>query len=40
VQVAGRWSDIRMVERYSLSLRGSGMYDRWSPADLANGKRE
>jgi len=38
VQVAGRWSDIRMVERYSLSLRGGGMYDRWSPADLANGK--
>lgn len=37
VQLAGRWSDIRMVERYTASMRGLGLYERWSPADCVNG---
>ena len=34
VQMAGRWGDIRMVERYTLALQRGGLYDGgWSPAD-------
>ena len=33
VQIAGRWSDIRMVERYTLALRRGKLHQRWSPAD-------
>jgi site-specific recombinase XerD len=37
VQLAGRWADIRMVERYTASLRRGGLHQRWSPADFVNG---
>ena len=38
VQDAGRWSDISMVERYTLGLRRGLLYGNgWSPADLASG---
>lgn len=33
VQLAGRWSDLRMVELYSQSLDASAVYGRWSPVD-------
>lgn len=33
VQLAGRWSDLRMVELYSQSLDASSVYQRWSPVD-------
>lgn len=33
VQLAGRWSDLRMVEVYSQSLDASSVYARWSPVD-------
>ena len=33
VQLAGRWSDLRMVERYSQQLDASSVYGRWSPLD-------
>lgn len=33
VQLAGRWSDLRMVELYSQSLDASAVYARWSPVD-------
>lgn len=34
VQMAGRWGDIRMVERYTPALRVRELYRRWSPADF------
>lgn len=34
VQLAGRWSDIRMVERYTQDLERQALYEGgWSPAD-------
>jgi len=36
VQLAGGWSDLRMVERYTQALERNQLHDRWSPADLAN----
>lgn len=33
VQLAGRWSDLRMVEVYSQQLDASSVYARWSPVD-------
>jgi len=35
LQVAGRWSDIRMVERYTGALAGPGLFARYSPVDFA-----
>lgn len=37
VQLAGGWSDIRMVERYTRALGGRELYGQWSPADAVNG---
>lgn len=34
VQMAGRWKDIKMVERYTLALRRGKLHERWSPADF------
>jgi site-specific recombinase XerD len=36
VQIAGRWSDIQMVERYTQALRRGGLHLRWSPANHVN----
>ena len=33
VQLAGRWSDLRMVEVYSQALDASSVYAKWSPVD-------
>ena len=38
VQLAGRRADIRMVEDYTRTLRGEGLYDQWSPADQVKGR--
>lgn len=38
VQLAGRWSNIGMVERYTAAMEAAGMYDQWSPADRLNGE--
>ena len=32
-QLAGRWSDVRMVERYTRALELAGVYGRYSPVD-------
>jgi site-specific recombinase XerD len=40
VQVAGRWSNITMVERYTLALQRGHLHGRWSPADRVNGGDE
>jgi site-specific recombinase XerD len=40
VQLAGRWSDIRMVERYTAALRRGGLHRQWSPADRVNGEHD
>jgi len=33
IQLAGRWKNIREVERYTLALRRGKLHQRWSPAD-------
>ena len=35
VQAAGRWGNIREVERYTLSWQARALYERWSPVDYA-----
>ncbi|MBU0490860.1 MAG: tyrosine-type recombinase/integrase [Chloroflexi bacterium] len=34
VQKIGRWSDIRMVERYTMALQARRLYKQYSPADF------
>ena len=34
IQLAGRWRNIREVERYTMALRRGRMHQRWSPADF------
>jgi len=34
IQMAGRWSNIQMVEHYTLALRRGKLHQRWSPADF------
>ena len=35
VQAAGRWGNIREVERYTSSWQARALYERWSPVDYA-----
>jgi integrase/recombinase XerD len=40
IQLWGRWSDIRMVERYTLALKAGKQYNQYSPIDYLEAKRQ
>lgn len=40
IQLWGRWSDIKMVERYTLALKAGKQYNRYSPIDYLEAKRQ